>query len=407
MSTNTGKDRLPDKAVQKLRALCVVLHLDFTFESRKGRPNNTATTLFSLPISIHLHKRTYLWLFLFLCVAFVAWKLYTNKQQLAEETKLSDVTRAYVPVEVTAVQLETLANHLEANGIFLPAKEMFVISETAGRVVEVYKNKGEWVNEGDLIAKVDDEVLRIELEATQANLAKLHKDRERLTNLIEGEAAPKNKIEDVELGILAAEAKEKGLKKQIANTSIKAPMTGALGFRFIERGSVIGPGIQVAQITNLEKLFLMVKVTERDVLKLKKGQSVSVTADVYPGVTIPGKVTNIGLRADNAFTYDVEIEVINPKKTPLRAGMHAQASFTFDANRKGLVLPRKAIAGSLQDAKVYVVQDSLAVLRAVVLGGAFGEMIEVISGLQEGEKVVVTGQMNLSDGTRVQVTSTN
>lgn len=356
---------------------------------------------------ILLNKRIYLWLFLFLCAAFIAWKLYTNKRQLAAETQLSGISRAYVPVEVVQPQLETLANHLEADGIFLAAKEMFVISETAGRVLEVYKNKGEWVKEGDLIAKVDDEVLRIELEATEANLAKLRKDRERLTNLIEGEAAPKNKIEDLELGILVAEAKEKGLKKQISNTSIKAPMTGTLGFRFIERGSVIGPGIQVAQITNLEKLFLMVKVTERDVLNVKKGQSVSISADVYPGASIPGKVTNIGLRADNAFTYDVEIEVINPEKSPLRAGMHAHATFTFDTKRKGLTLPRKAIAGSLQDAKVYVVQDSLAELRAVRLGGSYGEKVEVMSGVQESDRIVVTGQLNLSDGARVQIVSRN
>jgi membrane fusion protein (multidrug efflux system) len=355
-----------------------------------------------------LRSRIYIWLFLLLCAAFVAWKLYFNKQELVAETELGKVSRAYVPVEIVAVQSETLANRLDAHGIFLPAKEMFVISETAGRVVEVLKNKGEWVNEGDLIAKVDDELLRTELEATQANLAKLYKDRERLTNLIEGEAAPRNKMEDVTLGILAAEAKEKGLKKQIANTSIKAPMTGSLGFRFIERGSVIGPGIQVAQITNLEKLFLMVKVTERDVLNVKKGQAVSVSPDVYPGLSLSGKVTNIGLRADNAFTYDVEIEVINPKNNPLRAGMHGKAKFTFDANRKGLTLPRKAIAGSLQDAKVYVVHDSiLAELRSVTLGGIFDDKVEIISGIQAGEQVVVAGQMNLSDKARVQVVSPN
>lgn len=352
--------------------------------------------------------RILLWLFLLLCAAVVAWKLYFNKQELVTETELSKVSRAYVPVQVVVTQVEALADRLESDGIFLPAKEMFVISETAGRVTEVYKNKGEWVNEGDLIAKVDDELLRTELEATQANLAKLYKDRERLTNLIEGEAAPRNKIEDVTLGILAAEAKEKGLKKQIANTSIKAPMTGTMGLRFIERGSVIGPGIQVAQITNLEKLFLMVKVTERDVLNVQKGQAVSVSPDVYPGLSIPGKVTNIGLRADNAFTYDIEIEVINPKKNPLRAGMHAKAKFTYNSNRQGLTLPRKAIAGSLQDAKVYVVHDSILVeLRPVTLGGFYDDKVEVTSGLQAGEQVVVTGQMNLSDRARVQVVGPN
>jgi RND family efflux transporter MFP subunit len=351
-----------------------------------------------------LKQRTLLWSLFLLAVAFATWKLYVNKKQLDAEAELSKMTRAFVPVEVVSPKMETLANRLEADGIFLPAKEMFIISETAGRVLEIFKNKGEWVNEGEIIAKVDDELLRIELEATQANLAKLRKDKDRLTNLIEGEAAPKNKIEDIELGILAAEAKEKGLKKQISNTSIKAPMTGTLGLRFIERGSVIGPGIQVGQMTNLEKLFLMVKVTERDVLNVRKGQSVSVSADVFPGQSIPGKVTNIGLRADNAFTYDVEIEVVNPKGNPLRGGMHAKAFFTFNTNRSGMTLPRKVIAGSLQDPKIYVVQgDTVAFSRPITLGGVYGDKIEVTSGVTEGEQVVLTGQLNLSNGARVSV----
>lgn len=349
-------------------------------------------------------NRTLLWLISALLVAAAAWKLFVNKKQIDEKAGLSKMARAFVPVEVVSAQMEPLANHLNADGIFLPAKEMFIISETAGRVLEIHKNKGDWVIEGEVIAKVDDELLNIELEATQANLAKLHKDKERLTNLIEGEAAPKNKIEDIELGILAAEAKEKGLRKQIANTSIKAPMTGTLSLRFIERGSVIGPGIQVGQMTNLEKLFLMVKVTERDVLNVRKGQLVSVTADVFPGRSIPGKVTNIGLRADNAFTYDVEIEVVNPPGNPLRGGMHGKAVFTFDSNRTGLTLPRKAIAGSLQDPKIYVVQgDSMAVLRPIVLGGTYGDKVEVISGVDSTEKIVLSGQMNLSDGAKVQI----
>jgi RND family efflux transporter MFP subunit len=348
-------------------------------------------------------KRSYLWIFLTLCALAIAWKLYDNKKQSGAEAALAQVTRTYVPVEVAQVQSETLSNQLEASGIFLPAKEMFVISETQGRVVQVYKNKGEWVREGDLIAKVDDELLNTELEATQANIAKLKKDRDRLGNLIEGEAVAKNKMEDIDLGLLAAEAKEKALKKQIANTSLKAPMSGTMGLRFIERGSVIGPGIQIAQITNLEKLFLMVKVTERDVLHVRKGQSVSVVADVYPGRSIPGKVTNIGLRADNAFNYDVEIEVPNSKDAPMRAGMHAQALFTINANRQGLTVPRKAIAGSLQDAKVYVVKDSTVRLRGVELGSIYGDKVEVRSGLETGDVVVVTGQFNLSDGARVEV----
>ncbi len=351
-----------------------------------------------------MKKNIYTWLVALLLLGAMVWKLYQNKQSLTSEAALSKVARASIPVEVATPTLEDLSNELIADGIFLPAKEMFVISETAGRVLEVLKNKGEWVNEGEIIAKVDNELLQIELEATQANLAKLRRDKERLGNLIEGEAAPRNKIEDLELGILIAESKEKGLKKQISNTSIKAPMTGTLGMRFIERGSVIGPGIQIGQMTNLEKLFLMVKVTEYDVTKVQKGQIVQVQADIHPEMRIPGRVTNIGLRADNAFTYDVEIEVVNPKATPLRGGMHAKAIFTFQANRKGMTLPRKAIAGSLQEAKVYVVtSDSIAMVRAITVGSIKGDKVEILTGLRQDEQVVVSGQLNLNDGVKVSV----
>lgn len=348
-----------------------------------------------------MQKRFALWGGLLLLTGLIAWKLMNNKAALAAETELSKIKRSFVPVETASVQTDVLSNRLETDGVFMAAKEMLIISETAGRVIEIFKNKGENCSEGDPIAKVDDEMLRIELEATQANLAKLKKDRERLNSLIEGEAAPKNKMEDLELGILAAEAKEKGLKKQIANTTIKAPMTGTLGMRFIERGSVIGPGIQVGQMANLDRLYLMVKVTEHDVLKVKKGMKVEVLPDVLNQARLMGKVTNIGLRSDNTFTYDVEIEVNNPSGNPLRGGMHGKAIFQFDNQRQGLIIPRKAIVGSVQDAKVYVVSDSIATLRTIQLGDIQSDRAEVIGGLRAGERVVTAGQLNLSDGAKV------
>lgn len=349
-------------------------------------------------------KKIVLWGGLAVAIGLGWWRLQANQQRRAEKTAVSTVVRAYVPVETHILHTETLSNTLEADGIFMPVKEMFVISETQGRVIAVYKNKGEWVQEGETIAKVDDELLHIELEATQANIAKLKKDKERLNNLIEGEAAPRNKMEDLELGLLTAEAKEKALKKQIANTNIRAPMTGTLGLRFIERGSVIGLGIQVAQMTNLDKLFLMVKVGERDILQVRREQTVRVQPDVFPDLSLTGRVTNMGLRADNAFNYDVEIETPNTPTKALRAGMHAKAYFSATQERKGLLLPRRAVSGSLQAGKVFVVEgDSIVHLRTVALGATHGDHVEIRSGLNEGEAVVVSGQIGLSEGAVVKV----
>lgn len=348
--------------------------------------------------------RLYTWLILLAILAAIVWKLAENKRNMAEETRLAQVSRAFVPVEVVQPVFDTLATRLTADGIFLPSKEMWVISETQGRVLEVFKNKGEWLKEGEIIARVDDELLRTELDATMANLTKLRTDRDRLQRLVTGEAVPGSKIEEIELGIIAAEAKEKTLRKQISKTRITAPMSGTMGLRFIERGSVIGPGIQVAQMTNLKTLFLMAKVTEYDVLRIQKGQPVEVFPDVLTGKKIIGKVTNIGLRADNAFTYDVEITLDNPPGQPLRGGMHASAIFTFEQHRQGLTIPRRAMAGSAQDGRVFIVEnDTIAKTKTFSPGLIYQDRVEVLDGLDTSDKVIVSGQLNLTDGSPVRI----
>lgn len=350
-----------------------------------------------------MKNRIGIWLGLALLVGLVVWKLFSNKSELTANAQLSQITRAFVPVEVTSPVLDVLGSRLSADGIFMPSKEMFVVSETAGRVLEVYKNRGEAVKEGELLAKIDDELLRLQLGIVEANIEKGLKDKERLSNLIEGEAVPKNRVEEVDIALLTARTQQKTLERQIANTSIRAPMSGVLTFRIIEKGGVIAPGVQVGQITNIDRLLLFAKVTERDILQIGRGKKVQVVADVYPEKNFQATVTNLGVKADNAFNYDVEIEVANSAAFPLKAGMHAKAIFDFSAGRKGLLLDRRAIVGSVQDANVFVVKDSVAVLRPVTLGLSEGGRVEITSGLSAGERVVLSGQINLADGMRVQV----
>lgn len=349
-------------------------------------------------------KRYYPWMLLIAASVLIGWRLYENQKRRRQEAQLSQVQRAFVPVRVEKAKQEWITPHLEVSGIFMPAQEMPVVSETVGRVIAVYKRRGDRVVEGEPIAKVDDELLQVKLQAIRANLAKLRKDRERVSELIEGEAIPRSKIEDLDLGILAAEAEEKLLQKQIANTTIRAPLSGVLTFCAVERGSVVAQGIPVAHITNLDRLLLMVKVSERDVLQVQKNQKVRVVPDVRSDAPLSGQVTNIAPKADSAFTYLVEIAVANSPRSPLLAGMHARAQFVFEQGRQALTIPRRAVVGSLREASVFVVQgDTLAEERRLQIGRSLGERVEVSSGLSADEPVVVEGQTYLSSGARVRV----
>ncbi|MCS7035066.1 MAG: efflux RND transporter periplasmic adaptor subunit [Saprospiraceae bacterium] len=349
-------------------------------------------------------RRYYLWLLLLVTAILIGWKLYDNQKRRHEEAKLSQSVRSFVPVHVAVAESEWLTPQLEAGGILMPSREIVVISETMGRVVEVYKRRGDRVAEKEVIAKVDDELLRVKFEAVEANLAKLRRDRERLSNLIEGEAAPRSKIEDLDLALKAAEAERKVLQKQLDNTYLRAPMSGTLTFCALERGGVVGTGTPVAHITNLDRLLLMVKVSERDVLQVSRGQAVEVRADVRPDMPLSGRVVNVSPKADSAFTYLVEIEVPNPPQAPLLGGMHAKARFLFDQKRQAILIPRRAISGSLQDARVFVAtSDTTVEARTIQLGQILGERVEVRSGLVAGERVVVAGQTYLHEGVRVRI----
>ncbi|MFN4079606.1 MAG: efflux RND transporter periplasmic adaptor subunit [Saprospiraceae bacterium] len=349
-----------------------------------------------------MSKKT-LWIAgLIIILGLCAWQIRRIVEKRRQEIDVAGLSAPAIPVKTATPEWIAFSEKLESHGILLPSKEMPVIAETPGRVVAVFKEKGDRIREGELIAQLDDEPLRIELEIVRANLAKLNKDRERLKNLTEEDAVARNKIEEAELAILTAEAKEKTLENSLKKTAIRAPMTGIVGMRQVERGSVVAPGTPIAYLADLDKLLLVVKVSEREILQLRKGQVVRVIADVMPERALSGKISHVGLKADNAFNYDVEIETLNPPGAPLRGGMHAKAVFDFGEGRKAMAIPRKTIVGSLKDPKVYVVENGIARLRPVVIGAVQKDYVEVVSGLEPSSAVVSSGQINLSDGAQVQ-----
>ena len=128
--------------------------------------------------------------------------------------------------------------------------------------------------------------------------------------------------------------------------------------------------------------------------------------DVYPGVDLSGRITMIGAKADEAHTYPVEVTVSNSSDHPLRAGMFGRVQFTSIPHKSALMVPREAVVGSVKQAQVYVVNNGIAKLRDVVLGAEEGTSVEVISGLLEGDQVVVSGQNSLRDNVQVSVVST-
>jgi RND family efflux transporter MFP subunit len=328
-----------------------------------------------------------------------AWKLLENKKVAEAKVYRNDPDRK-VLVSVAPVQAQKLGSEANYLGTFEPEREINLLAETSGKVVRVGVQDGQTVVAGQLVAQVDDEMLRLQLEALQVNLEGQQKDLARYTSLAKGEAVPAVQQEKADLAVRATQAQLKQLQKQLRNTTITAPFAGVITKRMFDQGSVLAPGAPVAQLTDVGSLKLTINVPEKDVNRFAPGQRVEVSTDVYPDRTFGGTVSQVSVKGDAAHNYPVQVRVANPG-TALRAGMYGSVGQAGQVREAALAVPRQALVGSAKNPQVFVVEGGKAKLRTVTTGASNNEWIEVLSGLQAGEQVVTAGHINLEDGSPV------
>ena len=312
-------------------------------------------------------------------------------------------TSEAIPVVLTEPKVSKIDRSFAVNGTFSPFQSLTLLSETQGQVIKLNKRKGDKVKAGEVLAQVEDEVIRANVITAKANFEKSKKDLERFEKLASGDAITKRQLEEVRLGFENAQAQLITARQRLEKARIVAPISGVINESYIEIGSFLNPGTKLFDIVNVDKLKLNTKVSEREVLLIEQGEKAKVKADVMPEKAFEGKVTAIGASADKSLKYDVEIEVKNANETPLRAGMYGTAFFEVADTRDALLIEREAIATSLQNPKVYVVKDQKAYLKEVTIGVVTNDKVEITEGLAAGEKVVRSGQINLKEGTAVSV----
>jgi len=140
-------------------------------------------------------------------------------------------------------------------------------------------------------------------------------------------------------------------------------------------------------------------VPEADVFKLKVGEGVEITADVYPNQKFNGRIVYIGVKGDAMHTFPVEIAL--PGGGAFKSGMYSRATFTSAPNHESVTIPRKALLGGAKNPQVYVFAGGRALIRKIVIGNTLDDKIEVLQGLEVGEQIIIDGQVNLTDNARV------
>jgi RND family efflux transporter MFP subunit len=335
-------------------------------------------------------------------IVLAAIKLKSNKKAVEEKIYIRDSTEAIL-VSTTSLQSHTFEKSLSFLGVFDALHQNNVASDGSGKLMKLLVEEGDFVRAGQTIAKLDDEMVQLQIQNVQLNIEQLKNDNARFSVLKKENAISNVEAEKVELGLKSAEVQLKQLQKQLRSTSIVAPFSGVVSKKMVDLGSMVMPGTPIVELTDISSLKLSVSVPERDILKFQKGQKVVANADVYGDVDFNGVISNIAVQADASHNFKVQSTVKNSTVNRLMAGMYGSVSLSNSKSTTALSVPRKALVGSSKSPKVYVVRNGKAKLTSFNAGTSDGEYIEVVSGLNQGDRIVIKGQVNLQDNSNVKI----
>lgn len=339
-----------------------------------------------------------------IAIAVVVTILAINKKKLSQ-TNAGGIQDAYY-VTVGKVAKKNLSQSLSLVGTITAYNDVNILSETQGKVTAVFVKVGDYKQAGSVLFQVDDELKKAAFMSAEANYDKAKKDYGRFQELYKQKSATDAQLDQAKLGNAMAESQYIVARRQFEDTKIKTPISGVITSKLVDVGTMVQASPQptfVANIVDISRLKVKLSVAENDAFILKVGDPVSVTTDVYPGVTFKGRIESISSKADDAHTYPVEITIPNEKAHPLKAGIFARVEFTTLNNHPTLVIPREALVSSIKNPQVFVVENGISKLRNVVVGNESGTDVQILQGLGEGETIVVNGQNNLVENVKVQV----
>jgi RND family efflux transporter MFP subunit len=333
--------------------------------------------------------------------ALIAAVLVNNKKKNAAKTAVvAQTTGGDVAVRIADVQRQTVELDFAVNGNFAPAQQMDFAAENSGRVVRVLVDEGSKVRAGQTLAVIDAGTLNIDLESAQANLQNALRDKQRFENAYKTGGVTQQQLDQVRLAVENAQARVAQSRIRVGDANVRASINGIVNKRYIEPGAYVAPGTRLFELVDVSKLKLAVTVNEAQVAQLKVGDAVQVKASVFPDKALNGRISFIAGKADASLNFPVEIEVANTG-SQIKAGMYGSAIFDFPNQAAKLIVPRSAFIGSVNSNQVFVAENNTAKLHNVIAGRIIGDQVEILSGLNEGDKVITSGQINLVEGSKI------
>ncbi|MBP5560134.1 MAG: efflux RND transporter periplasmic adaptor subunit [Bacteroidales bacterium] len=306
----------------------------------------------------------------------------------AAKPKVSVVEAAYQNVPQTALYSSTVQANVINN----------IAPQSGGRIQKLNAEVGDFVSKGQTLVEMD----RVQLEQAELKLRNDETELERVRTLLAQGGISQADFEQLELACNVSRSTYKNL---LENTILRSPVSGVVTARNYDRGDMYTMAQPIYTVQQITPVKVLVAISETEYTKVKKGDKVVLTADALTGKSFEGRVSRLHPTMDPAtHTFNVEVQVPNTRRE-LRPGMYVRASVDFGDNRS-IVVPDTAILkmqGSGTRTLFVINGEGLSEVRIVTLGRHWEGNYEILSGLQEGEKVVYKGNSTLKAGVEVEI----
>jgi RND family efflux transporter MFP subunit len=333
-----------------------------------------------------------------------AYKIADNKKK--QETEVKEVAKQVdkINVNIVTVARENIDTDYSANGTFLPKQEMNQASEIAGRIVNVLVKEGSKVSAGQVLATIKRDAIEVDISQAQNNLQNAIIDNQRYENAYKTGGVTKQQLDNSRLQLKNAQVALRAQGVKVNDTSIRAGISGTINKKMVEPGTVVSIGTSMFEIVNINSLKLSVLVDESQIGRIALGQEVPINVNVLPEDSFTGRITFIAPKSDASLNFPVEIEVQN--RGNLKAGMYATALFKTNhgaETQNMLTVPAEAFVNGVSSGQLFIVQNGAAKLIKVTVGKVYGDKVQILNGLNGGEQVITSGQINLENGSKINI----
>jgi membrane fusion protein (multidrug efflux system) len=308
-----------------------------------------------------------------------------------------------IPVSVIKVEPESVRDVIFLPGTTEAWQDVQVAADTAGRIEWIGPREGERVNKGDLLIKIDVSALKAAMDHAEAQFQLADDLYQRRQRLYERKIIAKEELDQSATQRKLAATDYEQIKIKYSHGFPRSPISGIINHLYVDAGEFIDTGKPIADIVNIDRIKINVMVPELDIRYVRQGQQTPVRIDAFPEKALNGVIDFVAFKADPATkTFLVRTVIENPL-ADIRPGMIARVVFVRRVITDALMAPLFALVDKGGERLVFIEKDGVAQSRTVSIGVIEGDRVQITSGLNPGDHLIVKGHTEVEDGVKVSV----